>query len=286
MKVICITDIHGYLETAINILEKLEQETKLDLTNQRKWSGEHILVLNGDMFDRGSDNKKALEWALNQPNTVYNIGNHEFFALFPHAAHEFLSEQYFAESSKQGLYWRDMSEDKRLELLESVADGKITAAYKKYRYSYSHAGLENTSVQEINKKLQEVGKKLLAGYKNQNYQSIQHEIIETVQTKNGAEIKSQYPELFDFRRNKEGKVSKGGVVWRRYDYLENTEQAQVVGHTKGKYMRKRGGRLNPQKRGKTININTIRDHNAGRGSLAVTVEDQEKLDVYTYETEH
>lgn len=285
MKVICITDVHGYLETAINTLERLEQETNLNLTNRRKWSGEHILVLNGDMFDRGPDNKKALDWALNQPNTVYNIGNHEFFALFPDAAEEFLSKEYFAKSSETGLYWRNMSENKRLELLEAVADGKITAAYNRYQYNYSHAGLENTSVKEINTDLREVGKKLLEAYKNQNYQALQQKIINTVSTENGTEIKSQYPKLFDFRRNEEGKVSEGGVVWRRYDYLQNTQRPQVVGHTKGKYMKNKGGELNPQKRGKTININTIRDYKADRGALAVTVEDQEKIDVCTYEKE-
>ncbi|MFB6216042.1 MAG: metallophosphoesterase [Candidatus Nanohaloarchaea archaeon] len=134
MKLVCITDVHGYLEEALKAIQELEHRTELRLLDDRQWSSEHKLVLNGDMFDRGSQNRESLKWALKNAD-VYNIGNHEFFALFPDITEEFMSESYFEKHGENGLYWKNIDEQVRHSVIQAVANGKITAGFKQYDYT-------------------------------------------------------------------------------------------------------------------------------------------------------
>lgn len=283
MKIICLTDIHGYFDTAINILKELENETGLDLLKEEEWISEHKLVINGDVFDRGPQNEEALKWVFNQENIVYNIGNHEFFALFPDSAEDFLSERYLENSGKEGLYWKNMDESFRHKLLEYTAEGKLTSAYRGHKYIYSHAGVEDKDIKSLNNDLQEVGRKLLKAYETgeEAYKEMQKEILNVVETSHGNEISSKYPELFDMNRNSEGRLSTGGVVWRRFHHLDS-DIPQVIGHTKGELMNNKGHSFNPQWRNNVLNINTIRDYHNGLSPGTATVEDSESIEIYSF----
>ena len=288
MKHVCITDIHGYLDQALEALEKLEEETDLELLNNQKWSSDHKLILNGDMFDRGPQNREALEWAFENAD-LYILGNHEFFAMFPDVLRNFMSDRYFEQSGEKGLYWLNMDEEMRHRILEKVAKGEIVAAYQGPKYIYSHSGSdEGPNVEELNRKLRRVGRKLVKAHektmdegKSEEFAEVQKEIVEVVETENGSEILSSYPSLFDVNRNSEGRISTGGLVWHRFFNL-NTDVPQVVGHTKGSDMVAKDFDWNPQWRGPALNINTIRDAVRGDSSIALSVEDEDSLEVFKF----
>ncbi|QKQ98390.1 hypothetical protein GKQ38_02580 [Candidatus Nanohaloarchaea archaeon] len=284
VKYVCITDIHSYLDQAIGALKELEKETGMQLMQGEQWSSEHKLILNGDMFDRGPQNRETLEWALENAD-VYNIGNHEFFAMFPDIVNEFMSEAYFENHGEEGLYWKNMDEEVRHRLLEAVAEGKITAAFKGPEYIYSHSGSdEGPDVEVLNRKLRDVGEKLLEAHEEmmagdeEAFERAQRELMHIVETDNGRELEG-CPELFDVTRDSEGRTSTGGIVWNRF-YNLDTEVPQVVGHTMGIYMVNEGFDWNPQWRGEVLNINTIRDYVRGDSPVAITVEDRTEIDVF------
>ena len=284
MKIVCITDIHGYLDEALAAIQKLEEKIGIKLVEDGEWVSDHKLVLNGDMFDRGSQNRESLRWALDNSD-VYNIGNHEFFALFPDVTKDFMSQSYFENHGENGLYWFNMGEEERHRLIQAVAEGEITAAYKHYNYTYSHSGVRSSypEIPKINSKLEEVGEKLLESHKEaikgnyKEFEQTQREIVDTVETKNGKELRGKYPFLFDVARNDRGETTKGGIVWNRFQHLE-TSKKQVVGHTRGTYLRQKGLEMNPQWRKQALNINTIRDAVNGKSDIAMTIEDEEKLE--------
>lgn len=285
VKHICITDIHGYLDQAVEALRELEEETGLELMEDCEWNSEHKLILNGDMFDRGPQNREALEWAFENAD-VYVIGNHEFFAMFPDVINEFMSESYFEHHGEEGLYWLKMSDEMRHRILEKVAGGEITAAYRGPKYIYSHSGSdEGPEVEKLNSELREVGQKLLEAHGDtmdgdeDAFEAAQRDLVEVVETEKGKELRSEYPGLFDVRRDSEGRTATGGIVWNRF-YNLNTEVPQVVGHTMGVYMKDEGFDWNPQWRGEALNINTIRDAVCGDSSIAVSVEDEDGLKTF------
>lgn len=291
MKTVCLTDIHGFLDEALKTLEELEKETGLELLEDREWLSEHRLVLNGDMFDRGPQNKEALEWAFENAD-VYNLGNHEFFAMFPDVVEEFMSESYFEHHGEEGLYWLKMDEEVRHRILQAVAEGEITAAFQGPKYIYSHSGSsdEGPAVDDLNRKLQEVGRKLLDAHTemmdgDENaFKDAQRDLIKVVETENGRELRGEYPKLFDVYRDDRGFTATGGIVWNRF-YNLDPDVPQVVGHTMGSYMAKEGFNWNPQWRGEALNINTIRDHIRGDSKVAATVEDSEGLEVFCFDLE-
>ena len=66
--VVQISDIHGYLADARSALlavgetEDYDPIVTADDTGALHWAGnEYVLVINGDVLDRGPDNKAALE---------------------------------------------------------------------------------------------------------------------------------------------------------------------------------------------------------------------------------
>ncbi|PSG99100.1 MAG: hypothetical protein BRC29_03160 [Nanohaloarchaea archaeon SW_7_43_1] len=280
MKVTCLTDIHGYLDRALESFQELEEETGKTFLEDGKWVSDHKLVVNGDVFDRGPRNQDSLEWVLENADE-YIIGNHEFFALFPDVTRDFVSEEYIENSTESSLYWREMPESDREKLIEAAASGDLSAAFKGHECIYIHAGLENPDVETLNSQLQEAGEKLLEGYRDgpEAYVEAQNELVWTVETENGTELRSKYPELFEAKRHPEG--LKGGAIWNRFNQLD-TDVKQVVGHTTSKYLREKGFDYNPQRNGEALNINTIRD-SLETGSVALTVEDERGLKIYSVE---
>lgn len=275
-----MTDIHGYLDEAIRALKQLEEETGMELLEGREWVSDHKLLINGDVFDRGPQNREALEWVLENAD-VYNMGNHEFFAMFPDVAEYFLSEDYLGKTGKEGQYWRHMDAFLREKLLEMAASGELTIGFQRYEYSYLHAGGESPDIGELNSTFQEVGKELLEAFKEgeEAYRQRQREIAWAETGRNGRTIESKHPELFQVGRDRLGELDSDSVIWKRMDDLE-TEKPQVIGHSTGAYMEDRGYGYNPQWKGEALNINTIRD-NVGEGKpVAVTVEEEEGLKLY------
>ena len=94
--IVHISDIHGYLTDARSALRAVgdtEQYLNLvttDEAGQLHWAdNDYVLVVNGDVIDRGPANEACLEmvWRLQNeapPGRVrYNLGNHELAILLP-----------------------------------------------------------------------------------------------------------------------------------------------------------------------------------------------------------
>lgn len=280
MKLACITDVHGYLNRSLEALEAVEDEIGENLLRDDQWDSDYKLIFNGDAFDRGPKNRKTFEWVIDNAD-VYNIGNHEFLALFPDVGAKFLSDEYMQKADKDDLYWREMEEEIRVELMEGIVSGNITAAHREHEFAYTHAGIEDPDVENLNRQLQEAGERLFEGYRagKERYQKAQEEIVWIEETSEGTEIQSEYRELFSARREPES--IDGGILWKRFNQLE-TEVPQVVGHTTGKYLRQKGYSDTPQKKGGAININTIRD-SFETGKVAISLEDQTGIEIYEIE---
>lgn len=106
MKLAFITDVHGYLDRVLEALEVVGDEIGEDILRDGQWDSDYKLIFNGDAFDRGPKNRETFEWFTKNAD-VYNIGNHEFLALFPDVGEDFLSEEYMQKADEEDLYWRD-----------------------------------------------------------------------------------------------------------------------------------------------------------------------------------
>lgn len=283
MKTICITDIHGYLETALEALRALEEETGMELLDGDEWISEHELVVNGDVFDRGPENREALEWVIENAD-VYNLGNHEFFALFPDTAEQFMSQEYIDRTGKDGQYWRHMDDMMMEKLLEMAVSGELTVGHRRHEYIYLHAGAERPDFEALNDNFRQVGERLLEAFEEgkEAYRQRQQDIAWVESGRNGRIIESRHPELFQVGRDVLGGLDSDAVIWKRMDDLE-TEVRQVIGHSTGFYMKDKGFGLNPQRKGGALNINTIRDNVSEGKPVAVTVEDRDGLEVHSLE---
>ena len=71
-KIFAVADIHGYFSALKSGLERAGFE---------KGNDEHLLVVCGDCFDRGNENKRVLEYLYSIPNKVIVRGNHEELLL-------------------------------------------------------------------------------------------------------------------------------------------------------------------------------------------------------------
>lgn len=178
---------------------------------------------------------------------------------------------------------RYMSEDLRQELLRFAAEGKLRAAYRGHNYIYSHAGVKDGNIENLNSSLKEIGHKLLNTYEESNeaYKDMQKEVLTVIEKDHGSEISSVYPNLFDMNSDSEGRLSTGGIIWRRF-YNLDTNLSQVVGYTRGKFMKSKEYSLNPQQRREALNANTIRDYHEGLSPVTVTVEDEESLEIFKF----
>jgi hypothetical protein len=68
MRYFVISDVHGNIEALNNALDACDFESGND---------DHLLVCNGDMFDRGLNSKAVFERLIAIPNAVHLRGNHD-----------------------------------------------------------------------------------------------------------------------------------------------------------------------------------------------------------------
>lgn len=71
-KLFVVSDIHGYFTPFLEALES----AGFDPRNE-----EHLLIFCGDLFDRGSENRKVLQFFERTANTILIKGNHEDLLL-------------------------------------------------------------------------------------------------------------------------------------------------------------------------------------------------------------
>lgn len=95
-QIVHISDVHGYLSDARSALRAVGDADAFDPVvvaaddGTLHWAdNDYVLVVNGDLIDRGSANEACLDlvWRLQQeapPGRVqYHLGNHELAILLP-----------------------------------------------------------------------------------------------------------------------------------------------------------------------------------------------------------
>jgi len=255
--IVHISDIHGYLEDARSALltvgdtDRYDPIVTVDKTGAIHWAdNDYVLVVNGDLIDRGPANEACMEmvWRLFDEapagRVQYHIGNHEMAILMPSIFHW------------PDTYSTSISTIQRREFLERIIDGDVTAVFKGHNYTYSHAG-SNESIDSaaVNSALREAASTLL------DSMGTHHE------TQTHDQIVAQYDRLFAIGEDS-ARGSAAGLLWMDFQHLEKTVPPQIVGHS----MRER-----PVRKGNVVCGNVIRMNQRSKGGEGVLIETPEEL---------
>ena len=216
--IVGLSDVHGYLDEAHSALLALNDHPNLppvvkkDKSGNLHWAGEnYVLVLNGDMINRGPSSEAVLDLALRlieeaPPGCVrYVLGNHEAMALTP------------GPWVHTGWYSTRLSSQGRQAFIKMIQDGHIVAAYEGHNHTWVHAG----SPGPLN--ASDVNDQLLSAANNLWNVSIEDIIGQEQALKDYAEILGMgEPSL---------KGPGAGLVWLAFKHLPSNAPPQVVGHT-------------------------------------------------------
>jgi len=250
-----ISDIHGYYADAQSALttladtEAYDPVVTLDESGTLHWAdNDYVLVVNGDVIDRGPANDTCLElfWRLIEEapagRVQYHIGNHEMAILLPVLVN-------WPDTYSTGL-----SDERRRRFLQRIIDGDVTAVYEGHRHTISHAGSnEAIDPHSVNDALRDAAETL------QNAIGDRHEL--RVQQR----IADEYDRLFKLGENG-GRGPSAGLCWLDFAHLDKSAPPQLVGHTM---------HHTPVRRGNVICGNVIRMNQAsphGEGILLETTE--------------
>lgn len=256
--IVHISDIHGYLDLAISALTAVgdvdgyDPVVVTDSEGTLHWAdNDYVLLVNGDLIDRGPDNDACLSLVRRLQEEApagrvhYHVGNHEMAILVPTV-----------------LGWRDTysvtrSESERRAFLTDILDGKITAAFGGYEYTYSHAGSTDTIYPaEMNASLRKAANTLLE-HADASHQSGHH-----------SRVVRRHPELFELGENG-GRGPSAGICWLDFQHLSRDATPQVVGHTK---------HHTPVRRGNVVCGNVLRMNRHSAGGEGVLIETPDELE--------
>lgn len=257
--IVHISDIHGYLSEvrsallAVGEIEPFAPIVVTDDAGQLHWAdNDYVLVVNGDLIDRGPSNEECMElvWRLTEEAPVgrvrYNIGNHEMAILLPELVN-------WPDTFSTNLATGD-----RQTFLKRILDGDITAAFAGHNYTYSHAGSNDPiDPQEINTTLRYATIDLRESINNQNKS----------ETRIQEHIHQRYPRLFQLGE-KGGRGPSAGLCWLDFSHLEKSAPPQIVGHT----MRQRAVR-----KGNVVCGNVLRMNQRSKGGEGVLLETSDYL---------
>lgn len=201
--IVSVSDIHG----------SIVETGRLRSLN---WAGgeQYVLVVNGDLVDRGAHSEKILEMVGRlaeqaPPGHVRVVfGNHEMAILTP------------------GFFdWGDWysvtrSNDQRRRFVEAVQDGHVVAAYESYTVTYAHAGRPGPyEASNINDEFV-AGATALEGAIGGPEDAARQEQLVT-----------EYPAVFGV----DGTTGRGpgaGIAWLDFEFMPEDAPPQVVGHTR------------------------------------------------------
>jgi hypothetical protein len=253
--VVHVSDVHGYLEDARSALRTVSENDAFDPVvtvddGTLHWAGNnYILVVNGDLIDRGPANAECLElvWRLQReapPEHVrYHIGNHELAILLP------------ALVGWRHEYSVSLSQEERHAFLERVADGDVTAAFDSYNYTYSHAGRnEPFHAADANEILRDAASELLA--RDGGDERVQRRLA------------SRHSDVLGIGDSHGGRGPDAGLCWMDFEHLDASAPPQVVGHTK---------QFRATRNGNVVCGNVIRMNHGSPGGEGVLVETRDDL---------
>jgi hypothetical protein len=252
-----ISDIHGYLDAARSALTAVGEASRpplvtSDSDDRLHWANnDYVLIVNGDLIDRGSQNDACLDLVQRlmreaPPGRVrYHLGNHEMAVLFP---------KLF---SWPGVYSVELDRKPRQAFIQAVASGTIPTAFKGYRYTYSHAGAnESIDVPRVNEMARSAANELLAALDTDYSRENQERIVRHHDTVFG--LGGVY-----------GRGSNAGLLWMDFKHMTVDAPPQVVGHTR---------QQSPTRTGRVVCQNVIRKNLSSAGGEAILLEDQDGLE--------
>ena len=255
--VVHISDIHGYIDDARSALLALGETETYDpivVTDQNgrlQWAdNDYILVINGDLIDRGPANRACVEmvWRLldeaPEGRVRYLIGNHELPILMPRLL------------GWPGTYSTELDTKQRKEFLERILDGEIAVAFDGYLYTYSHAGSNDPiDPSVVNSNLREAT------------ETIVDNMGDRLESRVHRQLTKQYDRIFALSSDG-GRGKAAGICWIDFQHLEKSAPPQIVGHS----MRNR-----PVRKGNVVCGNIIRINEDSKGGEGVLVETPDGL---------
>jgi hypothetical protein len=256
--IVSISDIHGYYESAHSALtavgEVREPVVHEDSSGRLHWAGSNYLLLfNGDLIDRGDENRKVLETALRlkqeaPPGRVrLHLGNHEMAIMLPDVLHW------------PKTYSGQLTRSARISFLEQVRDGIWDAAFEGYDHTYSHAGRESAfDSASVNARLRAAADEV-------------HEELVADHAESGQEgIPERYDLVFGLDGN--GRGPDAGLLWMDLAHMPRTAPPQIVGHSRQTAVARKGN---------VVCQNTIRSNVGSTGGEAVVIETPNDVSVVT-----
>jgi len=257
--IVQISDIHGYLEDgqsallAVGEVDEFDPIVELDAENRLHWVGgdDYVLVVNGDVVDRGPASDECLElvWRLQReapPGHVrYHLGNHEMALVLP-AVLDW--PQWYV-----GQQPASVSND----FYEAILDGRATVAFEGYEYTYSHAGSpEPIDPAACNESLRAAVEEIRSAPRIDRGE-VQRSLVD------------RFPMVFGMG-GASGRGPGAGILWLDYRHMPEDAPKQVVGHTK---------QMKPTREGNVVCGNVIRKNQGTIGGEGVIVETPDRIGV-------
>ena len=265
--IVAISDIHGQFDMAMDTLQALDHAGYKPIVQKasdgqwEKTNSNYRLVLNGDMMDRGPENKRCTRWAINlcrRDDVEYLIGNHETLILSN------LIPRFWASGMKPG------SEIKG-EFLDELSEGNIKGVFKGDDYLYLHAGQDFSDPMYDGINEEEIITEINSAVRKwKDVDSSQYKIDnpdEFITDSDKEEFWQQRAWCMDGRSG--GRGPKAGITWR--DWKHGVSSGQIVGHTKGTKPRYKNG---------SLNVNTIRENikkNSIEPGRSISIETPDEL---------
>jgi len=257
-RIVSISDIHGYLDAARSALTAVgdhpdfDPVVEADADGRLHWTGddESVLVFNGDLVDRGPDNAAVVELverlAREAPpgHVRVTLGNHEWGVLF----RDLVSWDSWFSGSR--------SDDARRQLCETIAEGRVVAAYDGYAFTYAHAGrVSDYDAARLNDRFAEAAGELLNAIGTDDDEPTQKRLVD------------DYREVLGIGRGG-GRAFGAGIAWLDFKFLSDDAPLQIVGHTRQEEVVQKGN---------VICENVIRANLEESGGEAVLVETEGEL---------
>lgn len=256
--IVSVSDIHGFIQDGRSALLTLsdhpDYEPMVETGRLRtlNWVGgdEYVLIVNGDLIDRGAHSEKVFEMVKQlaeqaPPGHVrLTFGNHEMGILTP----DFFDWGEWYSTTR--------TDDQRRAFVQAIEDGHVVAAYEGYNLTYAHAGRpEPYDVTELNEQLVAGAQYLAEGIGTPDDASRQEQLV------------LDYPEVYGVA-GETGRGAGAGIAWLDFEFMPADAPPQVVGHTR---------QDQPLRRGNVICENVIRNNHRADGGEAVIVETPDRL---------
>lgn len=250
--IVSVSDIHGYLDDGRSALlavgdhHEYDPLVEPDDSGRLHWAGnDYVLVLNGDLIDRGPASAATLEMARRLAREAplgrvrMTIGNHEMALMLPAVVRW---PQWYSGS---------VGVDERQRFFEDVLTGRIVAAYQGYEYTYAHAGRpEPYDVATVNEALVAATRRLADAVDSPGESAQQRAVAE------------EYDAVFG-TGGPTGRGPGAGIAWLDFQHMPPDAPAQVVGHTRHR---------RPTRKGSVVCENVIRTNRESPGGEAALVE--------------